>query len=246
MMKVVQVVVVALALSGCATSYALKPEQGVAQNVTFDHGAAVVMSKKDHGAVRVAPTNTSFAGRLSLGVVAFNDGNKGENLGVENVQIFTASGTPVRVYSYEELAKQAKNAAMWQAIAVGLSASANAYAASQPATVNTTGSIYGRGGYTNFNSSTTVYNPANAALANSINQANTERSMAQISGTLESTLAGLGESVLRTTTISPGEAFGGNVIADKPKFAKGEDQSLRVVVQFAGEQHEFKFAVAPS
>jgi hypothetical protein len=236
----------ALALGACASTYALTPSATAAQQVSYDHGTAVVMSKMENGAVRVAPTSTAFEGRLSLGVVAFNDGKTPQNLGVENVKVFTAAGVPVRVYSYEQLVKQAKNAAMWQAIAVGLAAGANAYSASQPTTVQTNGSIYGSGGYAHYASNTTVYNPTNAALANAVNDANTQRSMSQIGATLDATLAGLGNSVLRTTTIVPGEAFGGNIIADKPRFAKGDEPALRVLVTFAGEEHEFRFAVAPS
>ncbi|HEY8574422.1 hypothetical protein [Phenylobacterium sp.] len=237
----------ALALTGCATTYALAPIASSNQEVTYDRGAALVMSKKDQGAVRVAPTSTAFEGRMSLGVVAFNDGSSNFNLGTENVQVFTANGTPVRVFTYEQLVKEAKTAAAWQTFAVALSGAANAYAASQPTTVNTYGTAYGsRTGFTNYASTSTVYNPANAALANSINQAQTNRSLSMISRTLDDTLSGLGDSVLRTTTVEPGRAVGGNVIVNKPKFAKGEPQQLRVVVGFAGEEHEFRFALAPS
>ncbi len=204
------------------------------------------MSKKELGAVRVMPTSTAFEGRLSLGVVAFNDGHAGANLGAENVRVFTANGTSLRVFTYDQLVKEAKTAATWAAVAVALSGAANAYAASQPTTVNTYGSASGNLGYANYASTSTIYNPANAALANSLNQAQTSRSINQIGATLDATLGSLGSSVLRTTTIEPGNAFGGNVIVDKPKFAKGEEATLRVVVTFSGEEHEFRFSVAPS
>ena len=247
MRKFIAVSAAALCLAGCATSYSVTPIASSSQQVSYDRGAAMVMSKKDHGAVRVAPTSTAFQGQMSLGVVAFNDGQTPANLGTENVHVFTANGTPVPVLTYEELAKRAKRAAAWATFAVALSGAANAYAASQPTTVNSYGSVYGsRGGYATYSSTSTVYNPANAALANSINQANTTRSLNQINATLESTLNGLGNSVLRTTTVQPGQAFGGNVILDTPKFAKGEEQALRVVVDFNGEAHEFRFSVGAS
>ena len=236
--------ITALSLGACATSYSVTPVAGAAQNLTYDHGSAVVMSKKENGAVRVAPTSTAFQGRMSLGVVAFNDSKVSANLGTENVHVFTAAGAPVPIFTYEQLAKEAKTRAAWAAFAVALSAGANAYAASQPTTVTTYGTAYGsRGGAVNYSSTATVYNPANAALANSINQAQTSRTMGQIGATLDATLAGLGNSVLRTTTVEPGSAFGGNVIIGKPKFAKGEDQALRVLVNFNGEEHEFHFSV---
>jgi len=240
-------VLAALSLAACATTYSVTPVATSAQNVTYDHGSPMVMSKKENGAVRVAPTSTAFQGRMSLGVVAFNDSKVSANLGTENVRVFTAAGTPVRVFTYEQLAKEAKTAAAWQAFAVALAGAANTYAASQPATVNTYGTAYGsRGGSVTYASTATVYNPANAALANSINQAQTNRSIGQISATLDATLANLGSNILRTTTIEPGNAFGGNVVIDKPKFAKGEEQALRILVTFDGEEHEFKFSVGAS
>lgn len=180
---------------------------------------------------------------MSLGVVAFNDSKASANLGTENVSVYTASGVPVRVFTYEQLAKEAQTAARWQAFAVALAGAANAYAASQPTTVTSYGTAYGPRGLISYSSSATAYNPANAALANSVNAAQTSRSMGQIGATLDATLRNLGSSILRTTTIEPGNAFGGNVIIDKPKFSKGEAQALRVVVNFDGEVHEFRFSV---
>lgn len=245
MLRKLSAAAAALCLAGCATSYGVTPMAAASQDIQYDHGTALVMSKKDHGAVRVAPTATTFQKRIGLGVVAFNDGSQPMNLGVENVHVFTASGTPVQVFTYEQLVREAKTAAAWQTFAVALAAGANAYAAAQPTTYNTYGSAYGNRGYVNYQATTTVYNPTTAAISNQINQAQTERSLGQISATLNSTLSSLGGSILRTTTVRPGEAFGGQVMVDRPKFAKGEDPSIRVVVDFAGEQHEFKFAVGP-
>ncbi|RAK54376.1 hypothetical protein DJ017_07495 [Phenylobacterium soli] len=204
------------------------------------------MSKKDKGAVRVAPSSTEFQDRMGLAVVAFNDSQMPANLGPENVHVYTAAGLTVPVFTYEQLAREAKKKAAWAAFAVALSGAANAYAASQPTTVNTYGSAYGNRGYATYAAQTTVYNPANAALANSINQANTNREMSQISASLEATLSSLGNSILRTTTVEPGGAFGGTVVVGKPHFGKGEAQTLRVVVSFNGEDHEFSFNVGAS
>lgn len=246
MLKIVAVSAAALCLAACETTYSVAPVAAASQSVTYDHGSPMVMSKKEQGAVRVSPTSNAFQGRMSFGVVAFNDGKTSANLGTENVRVFTAAGTPVTVFTYEQLAAQAKRAAAWATVAVALSGAANAYAAAQPTTVNSYGSVYGTRGSATYTANSTIYNPSNAALANSINQANTSRSLNQISSTLDATLNNLGSSILRTTTIEPGNAFGGNVILEKPKFAKGEEQALRVVVTFNGEEHEFRFSVGAS
>ena len=62
MMKQCGAVLAALSLGACATSYSVTPVAGAAQNLTYDHGSPMVMSKKENGAVRVAPTSTAFEG----------------------------------------------------------------------------------------------------------------------------------------------------------------------------------------
>lgn len=236
----------ALMVSGCASTYSIQPVATAAQEVTYDHGTALTMSKKARGAVRVAPVATEFNGRMQLAVVAFNTGAAPANLGPENVRVYMSGGAPLQVHTYEQLAREARRSAAWATFAVALAGAANSYAASQPATAQTYGSAYSNRGYVNYSSTTTVYNPANAALANSINQANTNRELSQINAALGATLNGLGNSILRTTTIAPDSVFGGNVVVDRPHFAKGEAQTVRVVVTFSGEDHEFTFAVGGS
>ncbi|WP_333586100.1 hypothetical protein [Phenylobacterium sp.] len=245
MFRILSLVACGLLVTGCATTYSLSPVAGEGQQVTYDRGIATVASEGEKAVVRVAPTATVFDARMTLGVVAYNLSEEGVNLGVENVRVFTAAGAPVRVYSYEQLEKEAKNAAAWQTFAVALSAASQAYSASQPTTVNTYGSVYGSGGYASYSGHTTVYNPANAALANAAAQAQADRRISNIRADLDATLAGLGSVMLRTTTVPPGQIFGGNVVAERPVFAKDEAPRLKVVVDFAGEEHEFEFGVGP-
>lgn len=243
MLRLVTIVAAACLLSACATTYSLNPSASLTQDVRYDRGSPVVLSRKERGAVRVAPASSEFEGRMALAVVAFNEGDTPANIGFENVSVTTGSGRPVRTYSFEQLTREARTAAAWQAFAVALGSAANAYAASQPATVNTYGSVYGSGGYATYTGHTTIYNPSATAAANQLNQIQTANNLDRIASTLEATLAGLDGSVLRTTTIDPGQAAGGTVIADKPKFGKGEQQDVRVMVTFNGEEHEFSFSV---
>lgn len=242
-MKRYTAILVALALGGCASTYSLTPVASGSQDLTYDQGIAVIVSKKENWVVGVAPTSTAFEGRVVLRVVAFNDSEANGNFGIENVRVFTSSGKIVRVFTYDQLVKEAKNKAAWQAFAVAMAASANAYAASQPATINSYGTAYGANGTLNYSSTSTIYNPANTALTNSINQSQTRSNINQITESLDATLSGLGSSILRTTTIEPGNSFGGNVVMDRPVFAADEDRTLRVIVSFDGEEHEFKFSI---
>jgi hypothetical protein len=232
--KLLAVAAAALSLGGCATEQALTPVVDASQN----------LSKQLNGVVRVAAPSTAVGGRMTLGVVAFNVSPMEAILGTENVRVFTAAGTPVRVFTHEELVKEAKSAAAWQTFTVALSGAANGSAVSQPTTISTYGSAYNSmARYTKLSGRETDYSPLNAALTGSINDPQTSRTLSQISTNLDSTLNNLGSRFLSTTRVGPGNAVGGNVVIDSPKFAKGEQQVLRVVVTFHGEEHEFKFSV---
>jgi hypothetical protein len=70
--------------------------------------------------------------------------------------------------------------------------------------------------------------------------------IAQVNAALNDTIANIGTTNLLTTTVQPGGSFGGLIFVDKPQFAEGEPHELTIDVQFAGQQHEFKFAVGAS
>jgi hypothetical protein len=100
---------------------------------------------------------------------------------------------------------------------------------------------YGRVGNTSF--SATTYNPA---LANALNQQTADEvgaSFQNINATLNNVLGSLNGSILQTTTVQPGRAFGGEMIVDRPKPVSGSavPQKITVKVQFAGEEHDFSF-----
>src|SRR5438067_1917077 len=72
-------------------------------------------------------------GRLSFAVAAFNKARGAFNLGAENVTATLTDGTGVRIFTKDDLVKQAKTRAMWaqigMAVATGLAAGAVASSA---------------------------------------------------------------------------------------------------------------------
>jgi hypothetical protein len=242
-LRALLVVTLAAQTTACATTYAMTPQSAPNQTVRYDHGNTLVASEKTLSAVRVSPAGDTFQKRLIVSVAVFNKGTTQTHLGYENVRITTGSGVPLTLVPYERLMKEAKTAAAWQTFAVALAAGADAYSAAQPTTASTSGSYYGSGGGGSYSSTTTVYNPAAAQAANQISQANTDRRLQSISAQLDDRLSRLGGDVLRTTTIDPGEANGGQVVAELPRFAKDEPPEIRVFVTVNGEVHEFRYTL---
>jgi hypothetical protein len=74
-------------------------------------------------------------------------------------------------------------------------------------------------------------------------QANTNRNISQISGQLGEVRGSLKGSVLRLTTVRPGEIGAGVIVIDKPKFKKDEPNNLRITIRFNGDVHEFFYTV---
>jgi hypothetical protein len=225
----------------------MRPIAGGSQTITYERGVTTTASVLSNGGVRVTPraiTNpgTSLpADQLVIAVAAVNTSTGATTLGDENISATTPRGTPVHVWSQAELVHNARRHAAVQTAAIVLAA--GAAAAAPPTTYNTTGTVWTPRGLGTFNYSTTVYDPARAAATSAAAGAAAGYGIAQVNSALNQTIASIGTANLLTTTVQPGEAFGGLVFVDKPQFADSEPNELTIDVQFAGQQHEFRFAV---
>jgi hypothetical protein len=81
---------------------------GLAAAATVADG---LTSTKDHGVVSVMSDPTLSDGRLVLKVVAMNRTQTAASFGPENVKVFTAAGTPVKLMSLDQLVQEATPAA---------------------------------------------------------------------------------------------------------------------------------------
>lgn len=222
-----------LSLSGCA-SLKMTPVEG--QNVIYESGDPVVVGQSDVGVVAVKglgqnPSNPQDR-RAAFGVTFINHSSRPINFGVENIQATDGKGKRLRVYTAEDLEREARAQAIAAAIAVGLNAGAQSFAAAQPSrsyynggysgTSNynvsnrynqPVGTIAGRHSGTTYGTATT-YNPAQTALANQAIQANTSARMAGIQGDLGASLA-FADQILQTTTVFPGQMVSGFVITKR-------------------------------
>ena len=226
-------------LSGCATSYEITPLAIGATTTRYEQGVPMTASNLSAGSVQVKPIGVNDQGRLMFGVAAINHSPMPANFGIENVSMLSEAGIPIRIFTHVELERQAKNAATWAAVAVAFAGAASAYAATQNAYSTTTGSIYGPRGTTNFVSQT--YNPTAATLGVGAASAATAAGLIAINRSLDETIANLNGRILQTTTIDPGNIYGGTIVLDRVKLDK--PKIVVIHVGFNSEDHEFRYTV---
>lgn len=226
-------------LSGCATTYEITPMAIGATTTRYEQGVPMTASNLPSGSVQVKPVGVNDQGRLMFGVAAINQSPASVNFGIENVSMFSEVGLPIRLFTHDELERQAKNAATWAAVAVAFAGAASAYAATQNAYSTTTGSIYGPRGTTNFVSQT--YNPTAATLGVGAASAATAAGLIAINRSLDDTIANLNGRILQTTTIDPGMIYGGQIVSDRVKLDK--PKVVVIHVGFNNDDHEFRYTV---
>ncbi|MBV5258963.1 hypothetical protein FLX56_11115 [Synechococcus moorigangaii CMS01] len=254
-MRILLCLMSALAVAGCATTYSLSPVPLTVENqeIRYVRGVPSVTSFGASGAVEVAPASHSFDDRLSFVVVAFNGTETPLTLGTENVSIRYADET-ARVFTFDELEQEARRQAAWEAFAVALGSAAQSYSNAQAGystttttySGTTTGTAFNRFGTTQVQANTMgtafsqTYNPQVVQQLEAENRAQAQQQMAMIGDRLSTALSALGQNILRTTTIEPGQLFGGQVVGAKPRI-RDNQLPVTVEVEFAGETHSFEF-----
>lgn len=186
-------------------------------------------------------------GRLSFAIAAFNKAPGAFNLGVENITAQLADGTQIRILTKDDLVRQAKNRAMWAAIAVGVAGGlATAAAASSAGQHNYNSTLYTPHGTYRYSGSYVNY--TERALATGAAAGATGYAIGSIQNGLDNLVANLGETILQTTTVDQGTGYGGVIVFDKLRWkpAKGSkarlsDQNVVLTVTANGRQYPFTF-----
>jgi hypothetical protein len=213
----------AILCAGLVAWTAIAPSADSQVMVRYLKGQATFISAEPQSVVQVGVPEHPGAHHLAVMVVALNRSTRPESLGYENVTVRTTSGAPVKLLTYEELQHQARVRAGW-ATAFGVALTGlSMYAAIR-------GSYYG--GYHGYG----YYSPVAAQIGVANATAISAATFSSISQQLDATMQRLDGEVLRTTTIDPGDAFGGAVVFDLPP--KTPIQDLIVTVSYAGETHE--------
>lgn len=242
MKSLVVTAVLALSVASNAHAYKITANPAAGQELRYEHGQAMIVSRQPGAIVRVLPHENGPHGRMVFTVVVFNQGSKAFNISYDDIQITNDLG-PVRLFTMDFIKKEAQKAANWQAFAVALAAGAQSYSAAQASSYSSSGSVYGSGGYANYYSSGTSYNPALTSIAESQIQGQASNNIQAIQAGLDTYMGTISNQILEITTIDPNTASGGAVFADRPKFAKVDDHVVKVVVHAGDEAHEFSFTV---
>lgn len=193
-----------------------------AVKVRYYKGTPTFISTMPASAVEIAVPEGQKGKRIRIAVLALNFGTTPDSLGYENIRVGTTGGAAANLITYEQLQGQARTRAAWAALFVGLAAGLNTYAAAR----------YGGAGYVGH---VRYYDPVAGQMAVDRADAENDAAFSSIAQTLDTELANLDGSVLRTTTIDPRTVFGGVVVFDLPKGASVRD--MVVTVTFEGDTH---------
>jgi hypothetical protein len=206
-------------------------------------GIATTFSDKEHGSVQVTPlTYVAEDNRLVFGAAAFNKSESSTNFSLDGISA-TWNGTPLKLYTRDELAREARVKAAWQAAAVILAGAAAAYSASQDAYRTTNGTVSTMGGRPLVNYTATTYDPGAARLGQLAAGAATGYGLVQINNSLDNTIASLDGSILQMNTVDPGRSAGGSLVIDMPKDKKALPQPISISVNWNGDVHSFSYNV---
>lgn len=243
-------VALALTSSASAAKFTMQLAPTDRQQSRMQSGVAAVDDTTPGSSVRLIQTEGDLKKRGSIELIVMNHGDKAFNFGAENVTAKLADGTPVQIITYDQLVHEEKRRQVWAAIAAGLAAAGNSMSAANAGyyqgTTTYTASTYGAIGSTSFNANTygtgtySGYNAGQAALAQSVANAQNQATFARMAENNVSNMEAL-KAIIRTTTVDPQQMFGGSVMFELPKQARGSKTDIPVtfVVTINGEEHKF-------
>lgn len=236
--------------SAVAAKFTMQLAPTAQQQSRMQGGIAAVDDTSAGSSVRLIQAEGDLKKRGSIAVIVMNHGQKPFNFGAENVSAKLADGTAVQIITYDQLVHEEKRRQMWAAVAAGLAAAGNSMSAANAGyyrgTTTYNGSTYGTIGSTSFNANTygtgtySGYNSGQAALAQSLANAENQATFARMAENNASNMDAL-KANIRTTTIDPQQMFGGSVMFELPKQARASKIDVPVIftVTIDGEEHRF-------
>jgi len=246
--RLIGITILSLYLQGCATFVTLSSRPAPEQEVIFVKGTEHVVSKKENivsvglcNKIRESGTRPEF-------IVFFSNKTANPiNFSPENIKV-SSNGDDLKVYTYEELQREAQQQYAWSVFLVGLGGAARSLNAANAGYQYHSGSIqsnyYGSGGY-GWGSATysgVSYDAGAAHVAQMQAQAQTNAEMAQTANQYKETISRLDANILQKTTIPPETTYGGIVVVESTKCPhKDESNELEFIVNAEGESHEFNY-----
>jgi hypothetical protein len=233
------IAIASIALTACS-SIQITPQTG--QRVIYDHGNAIVVGVKKNGqnsGVGMQGLGEYGGGRVAFGVAFHNRCKSPCDFSLANISATNAKGEKLRIYTGEDLEREARTRAAIAAACIALGQGAQSFAAAQPTYTSGSG---GYNGYTPYGSysgsyygSATTYNPAQQVAANQAIQANTTSQLNSVAQGLHDSLGSISQ-VLARTTVFPNQKVLGMVIVKKSSVT-----NFKVLAN--GEEVPFTFLV---
>lgn len=218
--------------SGCSQ---LQISPAPDQNTIYKQGQGCVIPLNKKGekvGIGVVGVGAYPGGRATFIVYFHNHTKNSINFGLENILATDQTNKRIRIFTPQEITRQIRMQAIAQAMAIGLSAGCQSFAASQSSYTTYSGSYSGNANYNAYNSyghpmgslqsyqngsvngTVTTYNPAQAAMANQSIQANMMNQMAMVGNQLQGQL-GIAHQMLATTTVPPDGRYSGLIIVNQ-------------------------------
>jgi hypothetical protein len=227
-MRVMLVAATTLVVGACSSpldQFSLTPSAG--QHALVREGVPSLLSAKKHAVyLRPIASRQDANGRPRFVLAMLNRGKKPETFNVSSIAVQTERPrkAKLRVYTHEELAQEVEDERNTQVALEVISGTLGAISAVQS-------------GYSQGKSQPTF----NAEKATAALNANTKRTLDDLSGIDKQAQAKLGElekSIIKDHTLMPGEWHGGVIVIDPPEKAGGAAQ-YSISLALAGERHTF-------
>lgn len=221
---------------GCATSLIqVAPVPTESQEVFYQAGQPFVISKKTHAVVLTIAPSTVHRERTARLLIAFLNPTKSEVLVAPETITATYLGSPLKVFSHEELMQQEQTRQSKQRFGLALKA-AGAALQGGSRTEHYSGTVDAdspRGGSSAYSGTARVEDPASAAHA----QAKIDQEIAQFTADSKTRMDDLAIRILGKHTLSPGTKYSGEVWVRLPDDVR--DSKFQITIPFANEVHAF-------
>jgi hypothetical protein len=241
-------------LTGCLPrSYSLTPIETRSTSIWLEDGVDFLVSKKARSVVIAAFAGHTEKSEFAVTIHATNDSNQNQKfIPDRHVQAFIIipdyqTKIPLTVYSYdgylELMERRHASAAAWNAVAQGLAIAAAGQGQSTSTTranATYTDNTGYRGSAEGHASTTTTYTDP---LAQQVAANRAERNVSAFNNRLSRAYGNAAESILRRTTLRPGEAVTGVVYIDDLGESVSQLTNDRLVLRvYVGEErHTLQF-----
>jgi hypothetical protein len=213
----------------------------------YKDGTEAVVSKK-LSVVVVRPSTKTYTSeqRPTFVVSVFNGTDKPIVFSTENISA-SVDGSPLKVFSYDELVEELENTRKRILIAAALAGVAESISAAQAGNQYTYGNFttryYGNHGYYGSGYGTYsgyTYNPAAAAQAQAAANAQMNQNFANITSSFNAALFHLSSTILKKETVFPNQWHGGYITLQQGPIPESSN-TLSLKVIFGEEEHNFEF-----